>query len=702
VRRCRECGAKSKAPFRRSPSSHLRRIVFVLVALAAVSASAAGGDFSVHPAPAWAERPEVAVAGGVPHDQVRYGIYALLNDHQVRLGGHGEVSEYFRRVRKVLSPTAVQNASELSIDFDPSYQQLVIHDAMLIRGEKRINELMPLDVRLIDKENESDDKIYDGMLTAIVVLRDVRPGDVIDYSYSLDGSNTLLGGRYADEFDFGSAVPVKTMRHRVIAPTSVKLFTRTSSGTKPDIEARGNETIYSWTRHDIVAKDVEDETPDWYDPWETVQVTEFASWNDVAQWADALFQPDAASMNAVDDLAARIRSEHATRDERITAAIRFVQDDVRYLGIEMGRNSHEPHQPAATLEERYGDCKDKAFLLALLLRSLGLQAYPAMVNTKLRGHLDTYLPSPFLFDHVVTEVVDGGKTYWIDGTLSDQGGTLVTIDTPNDERALVIRRDTQSLATIGIRPHGKIRIEQTYTATDFASPVVLDVVTRYEGRSADDMRAKLATMSPADLAKEQINLYAQDAPKIAAASATRVEDDRLHDTIILRERYSVRDLWHDGEWTYSPRVLEKHLNRPDTMVRTMPLSIDFPLDLTVVARIVTPLPLHVVAGTTNFSTPALRYRRDVSVDGKTITVVDALGTTSDFVATEKVADHFATLNEITRTIGLTISRRDAAVLAGSAWGWPAGGFLFFIVAMTLSLAFGRRRHRSRQRPDVAD
>ena len=34
----------------------------------------------------------------------------------------------------------VQNASELNIDFDPSYQNLVIHSVVLIRDNKRIDE----------------------------------------------------------------------------------------------------------------------------------------------------------------------------------------------------------------------------------------------------------------------------------------------------------------------------------------------------------------------------------------------------------------------------------------------------------------------------------------------------------------------------------------------------------------------------------
>lgn len=652
------------------------------------------GEVSVRPAPAWAQRADAA-EGRVPRDEVRWGIYGLLTDHQVRVTDGG-VTEYFRRVRKVLSPTAVQNASEVSVDFDPSFQRLVLHEVVLIRGAARINQLDAANVRVIEKERDADQDIYDGTLSAMLFLEDVRPGDVIDYSYSLEGANPLLGAKYADEFDFSSQFPVRVMRHRVIAPASRVFHTRASLGTKPSIQRRGNEQILTWERHDVVAQDVEDDTPEWYDPWETVQVTEYATWHDVAKWSDDLFRADAASVAAVRALAAKIRREHATRDEQLAAAIRFVQDDIRYLGIEMGRNSHEPHQPAATLAQRYGDCKDKAFLLSLLLRELGAEAYPALVNTKLRRRLDVFLPSPFLFDHVITQVVDRGTTYWIDGTIADQGGTLATIETPNDERALVVRAGTAALAKIDVRERGGVRIARDYTARDFTSPVVLDVVARYSGHSADDMRAKLATKSASELAKEEINRYAADAPSIAAAGAPVINDDRLRDVVTIRERYSIRGLWRDGVWAYMPREIEKHLQRPETIVRTMPLAVDMPLDIEETMAIHLPSRAHIDARAATLTTPALRYERRVETDGNTILVRDALRSTSDSVPVARVAEHVAMLNDASRALGVTIASRRGP----GGWEWGTLGLLAFVGGCT-SLAVRKSRRRSASRRGTA-
>src|SRR5262249_2137138 len=222
---------------------------------------------------------------------------------------------------------------------------------------------------------------------------------------------------------------------------------------------------------------------------------------------------------------------------QIAAAIRFVQDDVRYLGIEMGRGSHEPRQPHATLVQRYGDCKDKAFLLGLLLERLGIEAHPALVNTKLRHRLDEFLPSPFLFDHVITQVVDGKQTYWIDPTIAAQGGTLQTIDTPNDERALVVDARTRSLTPIVIGSRAGTFVDETYNVS--GDDATLEVTSTYRGRDADDLRGDLSDLTPAEYAKERINLFAADHPHIERAAAPAITDDRNHNVIVVRERYVV-------------------------------------------------------------------------------------------------------------------------------------------------------------------
>jgi transglutaminase-like putative cysteine protease len=653
-------------------------------------------EFDIRPAPAWAERVAVDASLPVAKEHVRWGIYDLLTDHQVRVRKSGE-SQYFRTVRKVLSPSGVQNASELELDFDPDFERLVIHDVTIVRGGTRTNAIDPEEIRVIDKEDDADNKIYDGERTALVILRDVRPGDVIDYSWSLEGANPILGGKYTADYDLSRGVPVHRLRHRLVWPAGRPLQWR---GADPVITTLGGEQVYVWDRTDVDALDVEDEIPSWYEPWESVQVSEFASWNEVAGWANAMFQLDAKSTDEVKKLAARIYGEHASRDERVTAAIRFVQDEIRYLGIEMGRNSHEPHQPWETLETRWGDCKDKTLLLVSLLRELGLEAYPALVNTTTQHRLDEKLPSPFLFDHVITQVVDAGRTYWVDGTIADQGGTLRTLETPNDGRALIVRPETHGLARVETNAKGSTLVEQTYTTTSYAKPTALTVKTTYSGSDADAFRSDLASMSIDDFAHGRINELAADQPKIEANGGPKIQDDRLRNLIVVTEAYRVSELWKDGQWSWYPRVLESHLRRPATMIRTMPLAFDYPLDVRQIVTLNFPEVVNVVSGTTVTETPAFRYDYVIDQNGKTVTIRQSLRARRDYVAAKEVSDHLMKLNAIASEIGYRFAPEGARPHPAKSESktpvkWGLG---LFIVAAFVGLSWMVATRRGRPAP----
>jgi Domain of Unknown Function with PDB structure (DUF3857)/Transglutaminase-like superfamily len=671
----------------RVPSHNLRTVLFSLLLLAPYTVSAAE-NVVVRPEPVWVDH--VGLGNDKAPEDVRNGIWGVLNDHQVKVDG-AHVTEFFRRVRKVLTNQGVQDASELSIDFDPSFETLIVHDAEVVREGKRIHELNADELRVIEKESEADDRIYDGQLTALIFLKDVRPGDLIDYSYSLDGANPLLGGKYADEFELSASRPTKHLRHRLVWPAARPLqFRTTVPGVKPLVEHHGSDDVYIWQRDDAPVVNDEDEQPTWFDPFDTVQLTEFRSWAEVAQWAAALYKPDDASMTAIREIAARIRREHASRDAQITAAIRFVQDDIRYLGIEMGRNSHEPHQPAVTLAQRYGDCKDKAFVLSLLLHELGVEAQPAMVNTKLRHRLDDYLPSPFVFDHVIAEVVTNGQQHWIDGTISGQGGHLASIETPNDERALVIAPTTTALAHIVTHDKGGVVIEQTYDVADEAQPATMDVVATYRGRDADDLRTRLATTSIADLGREHLNRYAADHPRVESIGTPKVTDDRDTDVIVVREHYRIRDLFTNGTLIYSPRSIDLFLKRPETRIRSTPLAFEYPLDITQRATFRLARGIAREHQHDERDSPAFHYERDVESDGRQLTLTYRMRARRNAIAVADVARHLTVLNDINSHMAWTVEPRATfASAADLSWGFAAIAGLIGLCSWIIGRITGR-------------
>ena len=93
-----------------------------------------------------------------------------------------------------------------------------------------------------------------------------------------------------------------------------------------------------------------------------------------------------------------------------------MQDEVRYFGIEMGSSTVKPGDPSTVFSRRFGDCKDKSLLFVTILRALGIEAYPVLVNSTVRRALADWQPSDGAFDHCIAVARCDDQTYWLDPT----------------------------------------------------------------------------------------------------------------------------------------------------------------------------------------------------------------------------------------------------------------------------------------------
>ena len=234
----------------------------------------------------------------------------------------------------------------------------------------------------------------------------------------------------------------------------------------------------------------------------------FRSWAEVAQWANGLYEktpPKGASLSAK---IAEIRATHTTTIARAEAVVRFVQDDIRYLGIELGEHSHRPHSASSVFEQRFGDCKDKVMLLVTMLRALGIEADPALVDTSLQTHIADELPSPQAFDHVIARLRLNGREVWVDPTRTLERGPLASSEVPLG-RALIASKDTTDLSVIPVAPLTQPTSVVRETMRIANDTAVLEVTSTYRGPAADDMRYSLSRTPRSKTKSQNLEFYAK-------------------------------------------------------------------------------------------------------------------------------------------------------------------------------------------------
>jgi hypothetical protein len=521
----------------------IRRIsMFCLFFLCAFSLSSeshhASGRVLIAPRPAWVEDIKPDLEAEAPTRSSSDGSFFLIVDTQSNVELE---SDYYHYAVRILSETGVQASSSVSAEWDPSFQSLSFHSIVRVREGKAEELLGPDSFRVIQREENLEGYMFDGSLSAICFLEDVRKGDVIEYSYTVRGRNPVFSGRYSDSRGMGFSVPVGRLRHRVVHPLSRPLSRITLFGNYAPSVTRGaaDEDIV-WDIADLPAIIGESGIPSWFSPYPFVELSEYGDWDEVARWARGIFDPRSNPGAGVRRLAERIKGENAEREGRILAAVRFVQDEVRYLGIEIGVYSHTPNDPGTVLARRYGDCKDKALLLCALLREIGEKAYPALVDTDSGRRLADSLPSPYAFNHAVCALDMDGRRIFIDPTISHQRGGLDSLYFPDYRKALVLDGTGQGLSDIPVPAPGGIRVNEDFLLSqDEGGKDVLSVLTLFSGPEADDMRFRLSSESPESSEKLELEYYARIYPGIARIGEREIDDDQASNQIRVMDRYEL-------------------------------------------------------------------------------------------------------------------------------------------------------------------
>ncbi|MHB9121049.1 MAG: DUF3857 domain-containing transglutaminase family protein [Thermoanaerobaculia bacterium] len=694
-------------PSRDTPLNHrLRLAVPLFVTLLFAGAPLVWATpYEISPAPVWIDAIPLDPSTAVPKEQVSSGVYDLVVDSQTRVVKESQTN-YRRMARKVLSATGVDTASELRIPFDPSFQKLRFHHIRITRDGSPRDVLSREHIRIIQQETELDQKIYDGSLTALVFLPDVRPGDVIDYAYSVDGANPTLRGRYVGTVTLAYGVPVKHLRWRLLWENGRTLHvTKRGTDVEPQAVRTGDGTVYTWEKRDVAPIDVDTDLPAWFDPLPSVTLSEFPSWGEVAQWGVAMFSTATRGGRTLDELVAGWKRDSADPETRLLAAIRFVQDDIRYLGIEIGPYSHQPHPPEDVLRQRFGDCKDKSLLLVAALRELGIEAHPALVNSWAREAIDGWQPSPYAFDHVIVTFRFAGRTYWVDATASQQGGTLATMAIPEFRRALIVDGSTAGLTAIPppASDTPTTVIEERYIVPAYDQPARLEVETVYNGSEADAMRQLLSSTAPADLAKDYLNHYANDDPGIEALEPPQVADDRLRNRLVVTEAYKLPSFWKEKQRDFYAWGIDERIYLPPTPRRRMPMAIAYPVHVRHTLTVQLPDAFDVKPETTTIATNAFRFKTSSRLTGKTIRLEYDFQTLSDAVAASAAPKHIEELKKVRDNLGYGIwYDRAAAALTpqrsgtDASWAWkvPAtvgGGALLAAIIGAIAgwMAFGR-------------
>jgi tetratricopeptide (TPR) repeat protein len=414
-----------------------------------------------------------------------------------------------------------------SIYFNPRYEKLTLNEARVLKADGTMVMVQPRHVQLRDVA--TDYQVYDDDKQLVISWPNLQVGDAYEVKWTVRSKNPEFGGEFFTRYTFGDDdFPVVRDELYVRVPAGKPLRFATVNGDVKLARSQGRGgTEFHWQVVNKTPLPRDDDRPSREEMRLQVACSTFPSWEAIGKWKQRVRAECWEASAAVKEVAAKVAGPQRTPVEKARALTHWVRQNIRYLSRGPEGMGYTPHPPASVLTNRFGDCKDQAQLLSVLLREAGVPVWLATLGTRDDGQVLENVPSPW-GTHAIVVAEIGGKEYWIDTTISQAAWDF--LPRSDCDRVAYLTRDGEArLARTPSFTAMHHRIEQTTHVT-----IAPDGTSRnrrsvsYHGSSAWTRRDAWID-TPLGERRRLVSAELQDVNSRTRLLTLRVDDKNLRD-----------------------------------------------------------------------------------------------------------------------------------------------------------------------------
>ncbi len=526
-------------------------------ALLPVGVPAFAGDTILYDAvPDWVEQVDLnAVLAAKPASNN----FIVVLDRQTKMENGTEWGYADVVVRGQTAEFLTEVAKLLNASWQPDQGDLVIHRLEILRGGQTINALEKgSKFQVIRQEKGLSSQQINGILTATTQIEDLQLGDIVRFSATISSRNPVLGGRTETAAGLGThQIETDFDRIRLIWPAKDPVnYKILGKDINPVVSTKDGYSVITLAALAPKQPEFPKDAPNRFKILPAVITTGFTSWSEVSKTAALQYQPKGL-IPAGSDLAKEVDAiKMASQDQMQSsaAALRLVQDKIRYLYNGLGYGNYQPQTPQDTWRLRYGDCKAKTLLLLSILHELGISAQPVLVSVNGQDGVTNFLPSFQAFDHIIVRANIGGQTLWLDGTGS--GSRLVDLmDAPPHRYGLPVSLEGTDLQSIEInkpgRPYQDVTLRYDASA-GLALPAFFEIELKLRDSDAVELRASQSQGKP-EAFKEALNKVIEKfvVEALVTESSLSFDEDASHAVVKAKGLSYLGWAKKDGQFEHS-------------------------------------------------------------------------------------------------------------------------------------------------------
>jgi len=351
-----------------------------------------------------------------------------LSETTYRMQPDGTGERDLHVILRIQSEGAAQQFGVLAFGYasdneTPVFKYLRVHKADGTTVETPVSDAIDMPAEVTRQA-----PLYSDFKEKHLPVRSLSPGDKLEYEVDTAINKPEVAGQFWGSDHFTAPGTVVALAEVLTLDVPQDKYVQVwSPNHKPDITEQNGRKIYRWSvpqlltapknTGDDATKPVPPKDPDEDNEGRKLPSaawTTFHTWAEVGDWYRGLAVKQAEPNDALRARADEIAAKAQTREEQVRAIYEFVSSKIRYVGIDFGIGRYKPHTATEVLADQYGDCKDKDTLLEALLRAKGFSTAPALIGAGLAAVPE--VPSPAMFNHVITTVNLPGGPIWLDST----------------------------------------------------------------------------------------------------------------------------------------------------------------------------------------------------------------------------------------------------------------------------------------------
>lgn len=339
-------------------------------------------------------------------------VKGLLREITVKIEANQRTTRTLRWVYQVLTAGGVDSWAEVSAGYDLWYQDQPRIRVRVSNPDGSIHHLSP--ATLVETGgDQGSGPVFSDRRNLRAPIPGLTIGSVVEEEVVIPDRRPFFEAGLAGRYDLIMGENICSFRLIFEVDNQLPFqFRVEGADIKPVVTRQGRRTVYTFT-HKGPRKPAEAENnlppgqaagpgvaystgTDW-----TAVASRYSQWVEEAARESRVLVPE--GIKGLDLRSASLK------------LVRWINERVRYTGLELGEQSIAPTKPEEVLARKYGDCKDKATLLACLLRQAGFPAVVALLRASAADDINPVLPGLGRMNHAIV-MVPGDPGVWIDPT----------------------------------------------------------------------------------------------------------------------------------------------------------------------------------------------------------------------------------------------------------------------------------------------